>query len=121
MCLLFEKISENCSSHMFLGFVSEDILKKTFQESKIYLQLSRHEAFGVSVLEAMKYGCVPIVTNAYALPEVVGENGFIIERKAECISAIKSILENQYNQKTQINPLFDLSERQAAFERLINR
>ena len=67
----------------------------------------------------MKYGCIPIVTNAYALPEVVGENGFIIERKAECISAIKSILENQYNQKTQINPLFDLSERKAAFERLI--
>ena len=118
----FKKLKTISSGNVkFLGFVSEDILKKTFQESKIYLQLSRHEAFGVSVLEAMKYGCVPIVTNAYALPEVVGENGFIIERKAECISAIKSILENQYNQKTQINPLFDLSERQAAFERLINR
>ena len=74
----------------------------------------------MSVLEAMKYGCIPIVTNAYALPEVVGENGFIIERQTECISAIKSILENQYNQENQINPLFDLSERQAAFERLIN-
>ena len=117
----FKKLKTISSGNVkFLGFVSEDILKKTFQESKIYLQLSRHEAFGVSVLESMKYGCVPIVTNAYALPEVVGENGFIIESQKECISAIKATLENQYNQQNQINPLFDISKRKAAFERLIN-
>ena len=107
----FKKLKNISSENVeFLGFVSEDILKKTFQESKIYLQLSRHEAFGVSVLEAMKYGCVPIVTNAYALPEVVGENGFIIERKAECISAIKKVLSNQYNRENRINPLFDFAK-----------
>tara|TARA_B100000519_G_scaffold151226_1_gene132169 strand:+ start:376 stop:1368 length:993 start_codon:yes stop_codon:yes gene_type:complete len=103
----------------FLGFVSEDILIKNFRESRIYLQLSRHEAFGVSVLEAMKYDCVPIVTNAYALPEVVGKNGFIIQNQTECISAIKAVLKNQYFQKNKINPLFDLSQRKAAFERLL--
>mgnify|MGYP001286037812 CR=1 FL=1 len=119
--IAFKKLKTISSGNVkFLGFVSEDILKKTFQESKIYLQLSRHEAFGVSVLESMKYGCVPIVTNAYALPEVVGENGFIIESQKECISAIKATLENQYNQQNQINPLFDISKRKAAFERLIN-
>ena len=103
----------------FLGFVSNENLKKMFQKSRIYLQLSRHEAFGVSVLEAMKYGCIPIVTNAFALPEVVGENGFIVKNKSECISAIKAILKNQYTQENRINPLFDLSERKVAFERLI--
>ena len=104
----------------FLGFVSNDILIKTFQESKIYLQLSRHEAFGVSVLESMNYGCIPIVTKIFALPEVVGGNGYIVKNRTECIYAIKTILSNQYNRKNQINPQFDLSQRKASFERLIN-
>ena len=83
----------------FLGFVSDDILEKTFQESKIYLQLSRHEAFGCKCFRAMNYGCIPIVTNIFALPEVVGENGYIVKNRTECISAIKAILSNKYNRK----------------------
>lgn len=35
-------------------------------------------AFGVSVVEAMSYGCIPVVFNAYALPEIVGRNGYIV-------------------------------------------
>jgi len=116
----FNKLKSNAPGNVkFLGFVSDALLTKTFQESRIYLQLSLHEAFGVSVLEAMKYGCVPIVTNAYALPEVVGENGFIVQNQNECISAIKKVLNNQYDRENRINPLFDLSKRKAAFERLI--
>jgi len=103
----------------FLGFVPRNILEKYFSESKVYLQLSRHEAFGVSVVEAMKYECIPIVTNSYALPEVVGKNGIIIKNESECISAIKKILQGKYLKKIKINPLFDLSERKAAFERLL--
>jgi len=88
-------------------------------ESKIYLQLSRHEAFGVSVVEAMKYGCIPIVSNAFALPEVVGNNGYIINTKLECIDAIKKVLSQTSSNKININPLFNLSERKAAFEKLL--
>ena len=103
----------------FLGFVSNLDLKKIFKKSKIYLQLSRHEAFGVSVLEAMKYGCVPIVTNSFALPEVVGDNGFIVKNKFECISAINSVMNNMNFKANNINPLFDIAKRKAAFERLL--
>ena len=103
----------------FLGFVSNQNLKNSFQKSKIYLQLSRHEAFGVSVLEAMKYGCIPIVTNSFALPEVVGDNGFIVKNKFECISAINSVMNNMNFKANNINPLFDIAKRKAAFERLL--
>lgn len=103
----------------FLGFVKKDVLENYFMDSKIYLQLSRHEAFGVSVVEAMNYGCIPIVANVFALPEVVGDNGFIVKTKSECVSAIKTVFSNNYSQEIKINPLFDLSERKGAFERLL--
>lgn len=103
----------------FLGFVKKDVLDNYFMDSKIYLQLSRHEAFGVSVVEAMNYNCVPIVSNAYALPEVVGNNGYIINSKLECIDAIKKVIASDKIEQININPLFDLSERKTAFRRLL--
>ena len=51
----------------FLGFLKKTELIGYYKTSKFYLQLSRHEAFGVSVVEAMSYGCIPIVSNQYSI------------------------------------------------------
>lgn len=118
-CALNKLKSEALNNVKFLGFVSDEILEKTFQESKVYLQLSRHEAFGLSVLEAMNYGCVPIVANAYALPEVVCGNGYIVKNYKECISAIEDVFKTPKNKKNNINSMFDLSVRKDAFEKLM--
>lgn len=48
------------------------------QTCSVYAQLSVHEGFGVSLAEAMACGCTPVVSDKYALPEVVGEYGFVI-------------------------------------------
>ena len=45
------------------------------KSAKVYCQLSYEETFGISLLEAMAYGCVPVVTNCGALPWVVGDCG----------------------------------------------
>jgi hypothetical protein len=45
------------------------------KSAKVYCQLSYEETFGISLLEAMAYGCVPVVTNRGALPWVVGDCG----------------------------------------------
>ncbi len=42
------------------------------------MQASRHEAFGLSLAEGMLCGAVPVVTDAGALPEVVGDTGVVI-------------------------------------------
>ena len=81
----------------YLGYVKNKELKKYYEESKIYLQLSRHEAFGVSVVEAMRYGCTPVVSNAFALPEVVGNNGFVINNIGEAINVIKLAMLNKHH------------------------
>jgi glycosyltransferase involved in cell wall biosynthesis len=53
-----------------------DILKR----SKVYCQLSYPgtESFGVSLLEAMYYGCIPVITNDPALQWVAGGTGIVV-------------------------------------------
>jgi len=63
----------------FVGFLSGQDYARTLAESKVYLQLSRHEGFGVAVMEAMQQGCTPVVSRAGALPEVVGEAGIVVD------------------------------------------
>jgi glycosyltransferase involved in cell wall biosynthesis len=67
----FEELSKIGPSMEFVIDPSDDDLNSLFRRSKFYIQLSRHEAFGLSVLEAMHHGCNVIISNKYALPEVV--------------------------------------------------
>jgi len=53
-------------------------LMKVLLETKVYCQISYTECFGMTVLEAMACGCVPVVTNRGALPELVGDTGVVI-------------------------------------------
>jgi glycosyltransferase involved in cell wall biosynthesis len=52
----------------------EDNLKR----AKVYCQLSRDETFGISLVEAMACGCVPVVSDKGALPWIVQDNGIIV-------------------------------------------
>jgi glycosyltransferase involved in cell wall biosynthesis len=51
---------------------------KAVQQSKVYVQVSGHEGFGVSMAEGMLSGCVPVVTTRGAIPEVVGNTGVYV-------------------------------------------
>lgn len=46
--------------------------------SAVYAQLSAHEGFGVSVAEAMASGAIPVVSDRFSLPEVVGDTGHVV-------------------------------------------
>lgn len=61
------------------GRVSDDEMLSYFQAAKVYAQISYHESFGVSLAEGMACGCIPVVTNRSALPEVVGDTGFYVD------------------------------------------
>ncbi len=50
-----------------------------YQKSKIYIQLSDTETFGLSVAEAMSCGTPVIVSKRGALPNLVGEDGVFVD------------------------------------------
>jgi glycosyltransferase involved in cell wall biosynthesis len=76
--------------------VNHNELEVYYKKAKIYCQFSRSESFGVSIVEAMSFGCIPVVTNAGGMPEIVGNYGFITKREASEISdTIKKAIKNE--------------------------
>jgi glycosyltransferase involved in cell wall biosynthesis len=61
------------------GWVEQDELETLYRRAAVYVQVSRHEGFGLSVAEAMLAGCIPVVSAAGALPEVVGDAGIVLD------------------------------------------
>jgi len=62
----------------FVGAVGQGELIEWYRRAKVYCQISYRESFGVALAEAMSCECVPVVTDRGALPEVVGDLGFVI-------------------------------------------
>jgi len=82
-----------------------------FRQSKIYLQLSHYESFGVTVPEAMACGCHPIVSNRGALPEIVEEWGDVVE--LDDYSQIQQLVESRIGNNQATPP--DYAQRAEAF------
>lgn len=65
----------------FVGFVSAKENAMWYQRSKYFISIPQSDATSISLLEAMYYGCIPVLSNLPANLEWVtnGVNGFVIE------------------------------------------
>jgi glycosyltransferase involved in cell wall biosynthesis len=61
-----------------VGEVDSKTLLAEMRRARVYVQVSAHEGFGCSLAEAMLCGCVPVVSDRGAIPEVVGETGIYV-------------------------------------------
>ena len=79
----------------FTGWLADRELHARYRRAAVYVQASRHEGFGLAVAEAMLAGCVPVVMNVTAMPEVVGDAGVLIEsqRPADVAAGVRRALE----------------------------
>ena len=79
------------------GRVSDLELKKYYNRSKYYCQLSRYESFGISLIEAMSMGCMPIVSDVGMMKIIAGN---VTTREEARNRAV-----NNYSLKIRINKL----------------
>ena len=69
---------KNSNNLKIIPPLEENDLVKWYQRARIYCQFSRFESFGLSLVEAMSWQCIPIVSPIASLIERVGNNGFIM-------------------------------------------
>jgi len=97
----------------FLNYVADEDLPGLYANAEIFVLPSFDEGFGLPALEAMACGTPVLVSNSGALPEVVGDAGFIFDLSTpdnlivairECLSnsALRSVLKEKGLARAQI-------------------
>jgi glycosyltransferase involved in cell wall biosynthesis len=70
--------SWNDTNVSYSGYLPDKDLFQAMSDAKVYVQVSHHEGFGMSLAEAMLFQCIPVVTDRGAIPEVVGDCGLYV-------------------------------------------
>ena len=80
----------------FTGAVSDAELVEEYARARVFVSASEHEGFGISAVEAMAAGCVPVLSDIAAFRRLVtpGENGVLVdfadaERAGEAMAALE--------------------------------
>jgi glycosyltransferase involved in cell wall biosynthesis len=81
-------------SFIFTGEIETEAVKNLLLQSKIYIQISDTETFGMSIVEAMSYFIPVIVSKRGAIPEIVGDYGIYVDHNSidSVTDAIKHVL-----------------------------
>ena len=123
-----ETLRQHAASNVeFTGFIDDETLYSLYREASVYVQASLHEGFGLSLVEAMLGGCIPVVTRVGSLPEVVGKTGiYTPSNQPEAIhSAIVEALALdetvRHTVRQRILTEFPPEKRQSAIYTLIGR
>lgn len=73
-----ETIPENV---LLIDNLTQNKLLDIYNQHEYYLQLSMFEGFPNALCEAMLCGCIPIGSNVAGIPEIIGNSGYILQRK----------------------------------------
>ena len=96
------RILQNIPNNLtFLGHLDKEKLKEKYKEHEFYFQLSSFEGFGLSLCEAMLGQCIPIGSSVNMIPEIIGDNGYILEKRNafELENLLKSVIKNSNKQE----------------------
>ncbi|MEZ4699534.1 MAG: glycosyltransferase family 4 protein [Rhodothermales bacterium] len=111
------------------GQIPREALVHIYQQTAVYLQLSRAEGMPNVLCEAMLCGCIPVASRVFGNPAAVGPAGFLVDAPdaGAVAGAIRSALAADDGMRAaarrQIEQHFQRSHREArmmaAFEELI--
>jgi glycosyltransferase involved in cell wall biosynthesis len=78
-----EELNNLPSNLKIVPFVPNDKLKDFLSEHEFYLQLSLAEGFPNALCEAMLCECIPIGSDVFGIPFIIGDSGFVLKEKNE--------------------------------------
>jgi glycosyltransferase involved in cell wall biosynthesis len=99
----FDFIQKNdlSESITFHGFVSGENKRQLFEKASCLIFPTRHEAFGLVVIEALAYGLPVIATNEGSIPYILNEKcGVVIHSTEQLLQALKSTKQKLINKET---------------------
>jgi glycosyltransferase involved in cell wall biosynthesis len=78
----------------YTGFVSDQELTALYQCASLYLAPSKHEGFGIPLLEAWACDCAVVCSSGGALPEIAGDAAMVMEswEAKDWAAAIRELL-----------------------------
>lgn len=78
-----------------------------YQSHEFYLQMSISEGHPNAICEAMLCGCIPIGSDVTAIPDIIGESGYIVPRKSVDLfaSTIQEAITGSKEEKAQLSRL----------------
>lgn len=67
----------------WIGYVDEEDKPAIYRNALVFVFPSRHEGFGLPVLEAMACGTPVVASHSSSLPEIIGDAGFALDPEDE--------------------------------------
>lgn len=90
-------------SYKFIGFVNQEENKKQYLRSKIWASVPSSDGTAISLLEAMSYGCIPVLSDLPANNEWINNNQNGIINKNNLALAFEQASQLNLNQVQLIN------------------
>jgi len=107
-----------------LGRLSDSELLDQYRAAKVYVQISRFEAFGYALGEAMACGCIPVGTDVGGIATLVDRVGFLVpigDVDATVAAVLKaSGQKDGMSARARIKESFSLEQREIAVVQVID-
>ncbi len=110
-------LQETCPTNVnLIPNVPQEELLKIYNTHAYYLQLSMFEGFPNALCEAMLCGCIPIGSAVAGIPDIIGDKGYILEKKEPqiLVELLNNLKNNSFTPKlvrSQIADNFPIERR----------
>jgi glycosyltransferase involved in cell wall biosynthesis len=106
------------SNVVFTGLVDRDRVYRILSVSDFFIMMSRTEGHSVSLLEAMRYGCVPVLSRIPSFMETVDSDvAIFLENNDQLFRDVQAAAANLQQRKKLVRSYY---RRQYSFETMMD-